>query len=169
MSDSGNGTPSGSDLLGIYLNDHLGGATGGRDLARRTAKAHRGTPAGGPLERVAAEIAEDRCALLGIMGELGVAVRRYKVVAGWAAEKAARIKLNGRVLRRLPLSSVLELESLRLGIEGKAAGWMALRQVAGDDARLDAAALDRLLDRARAQADTVEELRRLAVADAFGG
>jgi hypothetical protein len=29
---------SGHDLLGIYLNDHLAGATGGTELARRVAR-----------------------------------------------------------------------------------------------------------------------------------
>jgi hypothetical protein len=31
---------SGHDLLGIYLNDHLAGATGGLELARRMAASH---------------------------------------------------------------------------------------------------------------------------------
>lgn len=168
MTSSGKTDRDGPALLAIYLNDHLGGSTGGRELARRTARAHRGTPAGGPLQRLAAEIAEDRRALLGIMGALGVEVQRHKVAVGWAVEKAARLKLNGRLLRRSPLSSVVELESLRLGIEGKTSGWVTLRAVADHDPRLDAAALDRLLERARAQADTVEELRLQAADEAFG-
>lgn len=146
-------------LLGIYLNDHLGGATGGLELARRVARAHRGTPAGEPLAAVAAEIGEDRRTLLGIMDTLRVPVRRYKVALGWAAEKGARLKLNGRLVRRSPLSSLLELESLLIGIEGKAAGWRTLRRLTDAEPRLDPALLDRLHERARRQADTVEELR----------
>jgi len=38
---------SGHDLLGIYLNDHLAGATGGAELARRVAGSMRGHEAGG--------------------------------------------------------------------------------------------------------------------------
>jgi hypothetical protein len=124
-------------------------------------------PAGEPLARVAAEIAEDREALLRIMRALGVPVQRYKVVAGWVAEKAGRLKPNGRLLRRAPLSSLIELESLRIGIEGKAAGWRALGTVTAQESRLDAALLDRLLARAREQADTVEDLRLRAAAEAF--
>jgi hypothetical protein len=41
-------------------------------------------------------------------------------------EKAARLKLNGHLLARSPLSSLEELEMLRLGVEGKAAGWRTL-------------------------------------------
>ena len=154
-------------LLGIYLNDHLGGATGGVELARRTAKAHRDTPDGDVLSDLAAEIAEDRRALLDIMRTLDVPVRRYKVALGWAAEKAGRLKPNGRVVRRSPLSSVLELESLRMGIEGKEVGWRSLRVRAEQDRRLDADRLDGLIARARRQAETVEKLRVRAVAEAF--
>jgi len=167
MTISARDAPARSSPLAIYLNDHLGGSTAGLELARRTARAHRGTPAGEVLGRIVAEIAEDMEALLRIMRALGVPVQRYKMAVGWVSEKAARLKPNGRLLRRSPLSSVIELESLRIGIEGKAAGWRALRIVAARDARLDAAPLDRLLVRAGEQADTVEELRLRAAAEAF--
>ena len=64
------------------------------------------------------------------MAVLGLPVRHYKLSAAWAAEKAARLKLNGRLLSRSPLSSLEELEMLRLGVEGKAAGWRTLRALA---------------------------------------
>ncbi|HEY5356166.1 MAG TPA: hypothetical protein VIJ82_00465 [Streptosporangiaceae bacterium] len=53
---------------------------------------------------------------------LGIPVRTYKVYAGWLAEKAGRLKFNGRLRARSPLSNLVELELLRLGVEGKAAG-----------------------------------------------
>ena len=56
--------PAGTSLLGIYLNDHLAGATAGTELARRMARSHRGQEESGPLNRLAAEIAQDRSALL---------------------------------------------------------------------------------------------------------
>lgn len=155
------------DLLGVYLNDHLAGATGGLELARRTAGSHRGGEAGEALKRIADEIREDREALLAIMVKLGVPVRRYKVYAAWAAEKAGRLKLNGRLASPSPLSGLVELEMLRLGTEGKAAGWSTLRELADADARLDARRLDELIARARAQSRTLEELRVKAAAGAF--
>ena len=42
-----------SRLLAIYLNDHWAGATGGLELAKRTAGANEGTEYGPPLERLA--------------------------------------------------------------------------------------------------------------------
>jgi hypothetical protein len=156
------------ELLGIYLNDHLAGAAAGVDLARRLADSHRDKPSGPVLQRIAREVLEDRLALLKIMAELHVPVRRYKVLGAWVLEKVGRLKPNGHLLRRSALSSVLELEAMRLGIEGKGAGWRALRVLADRDDRLDPDALDRLFDRATAQASTVEELRIQAVAEALG-
>ena len=123
--------------LAIYLNDHLAGATAGAELARRMARSHRGQEESGPLNRIAAEIVQDRSALLAIMDSLGITVRGYKVGAAWVGEKAGRIKFNGRLFTRSPLSDLEELELLRLG----------------------AGRLDELIDRARRQADELEELR----------
>ncbi|WP_078946623.1 hypothetical protein [Streptomyces sp. NRRL B-3648] len=154
-------SPGGTDrkLLGVYLNDHLAGATAGSRRVGHLARVSRGTALGRALDGVAAEIAEDRAALLKIMRDLDVPVRPCKVWAGWAAEKAGRLKGNGRLVRRSPLSTVLELEALRLAVAGKAAGWTTLRRLAPADERLDPVLLDTLLDRAEHQRDTVEEWR----------
>jgi hypothetical protein len=89
-------------------------------LAARPELAHRMTvwyPIPGQqatLERLAADITLDRQALLDLMTVLDVPVRRYKVGVAWAAEKAARLKLNGSLLSRSPLSNLEEPEMLRL-------------------------------------------------------
>jgi hypothetical protein len=145
-------------MLGIYLNDHLAGATAGTELAHRTARSH-GDGKDGTLRRLAAEISQDRAALLDIMAALGIKVRRYKVGAAWVGEKAGRLKFNGRLFARSPLSDLEELEMLRLGVEGKAAGWRTLRTLADTDTRLDPGRLDELISRARRQADLLEDLR----------
>jgi hypothetical protein len=146
-------------MLGIYLNDHLAGATAGIELAHRTARSHGDGQDGGTLRRLAAEIAQDRAALLDIMAALGIKVRRYKVGAAWIGEKAGRLKFNGRLFARSPLSNLEELEMLRLGVEGKAAGWRTLRTLADTDTHLDPGRLDELISRARRQADLLEDLR----------
>ncbi len=158
---------SGHALLGIYLNDHLAGATGGLELARRVAASHPG-PAAGTLQRLVAEVAQDRAALEDIMAALSIPVRGYKVYAAWIGEKAARLKLNGYLLTRSPLSSLEELEMLRLGVEGKAAGWRTLRVLAETDKRLDPGRLDELISRARRQADLLEEFRVRAAGHVIG-
>lgn len=155
-------------LLGIYLNDHLAGATGGVELLRRAAGAYRGSPRGATLRRLVTEVETDRAALRDMMAALGIPVRHYKSVLAWLVEKAGRVKLNGRLLRRSPLSSVVELEAARLAVQGKAAGWRTLRTLADSDGRLDPARLNELLTRARRQADTLEELQTRAVAEVLG-
>ena len=138
-------------------------------MARRVARAEREWSGGPALNAIAEEIEEDRASLIELMGVLGVPVRRYKTAAAWAAEKVSRLKLNGRLLRRSPLSRVLELEMLRLGVTGKAAGWRTLRAKAEQDTRLDPGRLDELLNRARRQSQQLERLRVRAAAEAFRG
>jgi len=154
-------------LLGVYLNDHLAGATGGIELLRRMVGADGGSPLGAALQPLETEIVADRVALLDMMTALGVPVRRYKCFLAWTAERAGRLKFNGHLLRRSPLSSLVELEVLRLGVLGKAAGWRTLRALADHDGRLDAERLDGLLARAGQQADTLEELRVRTAAEVF--
>jgi hypothetical protein len=151
---------AGHQLVGVYLNDHLAGATAGIELVRRMASsAEPGSEAAAVLNRLKAEIAADRNALIEIMTTLGIQVRGYKVFAAWAGEKAARLKFNGRLLSRSPLSSLEETEVLRLGVDGKAAGWRTLRLLAERDSRLDAQRLDELIARAGRQSGELETLR----------
>jgi hypothetical protein len=155
-------------LLAIYLNDHLAGATGGTELARRAAAWYPVPGQRAALERLAADIAQDRQTLLDLMTALGIPARRYKVGVAWAAEKAARLKLNGSLVSRSPLSNLEELEMMRLGVEGKAAGWRTLRELAKADDRLQPGTLDELITRAREQAGLLEELRVQAAAQLIG-
>ncbi|TDC52148.1 hypothetical protein E1212_09920 [Jiangella ureilytica] len=155
-------------LLGIYLNDHLAGSTAGVRLVRRLARGLRGTPLKEPLAGLAQEIAADHADLLAIMAELNVPVRRYKIYTAAAAELAGRLKLNGHLLTRSPLSTVVELEMLRLGIEGKASGWRTLRAVGAARGRPDPERVDHLIDRATSQSALLETLRIRAAARVFG-
>ncbi|MFJ7589367.1 hypothetical protein ACIQZO_18705 [Streptomyces sp. NPDC097617] len=150
--------PRAQRLLAIYLNDHLAGAGSGVSLIRRMARAHRGTPAGPPLAELAEQIAEDRESLREIMTAFDVPAQWHRVVVGRLAEKAGRVKLNGRLVSRSPLSDVLELEAMRIGVEGKASLWQSLGILADTADHLDRAAIDRLLSRARHQAAVLEGL-----------
>jgi hypothetical protein len=156
-----------SELLPIYLNDHLAGSTAGLELARRALRSNSQNDYGPPLARLAAEIEEDRKTLLSIMASLGVGTDRAKQVAAWLAEKAGRLKLNGRLLGYSPLSRLMELEILELGVTGKLALWRALHLLAVHEPRLDRGELERLIGRAEGQVGEIETLRERAVGDAF--
>jgi hypothetical protein len=122
---------------------------------------------GPALAALAGEIESDRRSLQSIMGALQIGTDRAKLVAGWAAEKVGRLKLNGRLLSYSPLSRLTELDVLMLGVTGKLALWRALEVLALQDSRLDRTDLERLMDRAVGQLQEIETLRERAVADAF--
>ena len=154
-------------LLAIYLNDHLAGSTAGRALVNRAAASNRRTAYGPFLDELAREIAEDRDALLGIMGALNVRVDPIKVAAGWSAEKLGRLKLNGRLRGYSPLSRVVELEALALGVRGKLAGWHTLETLQDERPIPASPPLAELVARAERQLEALESHRRRAVAEAL--
>jgi hypothetical protein len=152
--------------LPIYLNDHYAGSTMGLELAKRAAGNNRGDAAFGPaLARLAGEIGEDRDALLRLMGRLGVEEDRIKATLAWAAEKAARLKLNGELLRYSPLSRLVEIEGLITGVSGKLSLWRVLLDVQHE--QLDAAEIGGLAERAEDQLARLYELRGAAARAAF--
>src|ERR671921_137705 len=85
------------DYLGTYLNDHLAGATVGRELSKRAAGENRGTPLGSFLEKLHEEIAEDRQTLLDVMDALDVGEDHLKTIAARVGERIGRLKPNGNL------------------------------------------------------------------------
>jgi hypothetical protein len=154
-----------SALLRTYLQDHHAGATVGVELAQRAAGSNEGTEYGEPLARLAGEIAEDRETLEQVMERLGMKPHRIKDAGAWAAEKLGRLKPNNRLLGYSPLSRVIELEGLVIGVTGKLALWEALRDSIGDG--LDGIDFAALGARAQGQRAELEQLRRRAAAEAF--
>lgn len=153
---------SASKYLATYLNDHYAGATGGLALARRAASENEGSELGAFLTELADEIEADRATLAEIMGALGVGTDRTKVIAARVFERVGRLKPNAQLRGYSPLSPLVELEVLGLGIRGKLALWRALGEVAGTPP-LDAEQLAELAARAERQVADVEA-RRLEVA-----
>ena len=142
-------------MVRIYLQDHHAASTGGVALARRAL---------GPSHPLTGQIARDRAALERVMRHLGVTPSSLKVGTVRVAEVVGRLKLNGRIFERSPLSSVVELETLVVGVRGKEALWTALQRagITVEDVDLEA-----LIESARAQGAELEALRLSAVARAF--
>jgi hypothetical protein len=157
-----------TDQLAIYLQDHVAGARAGVELARRARDAHEGTELGDFLVKLAEDIDDDRKALESIMRRLDVAKQPLKVAAAWTAEKAGRLKPNGRLLSRAPLSTVVELEGLIVGVTGKRELWRSLAQIAPDQPRLDEAEIAELEARAQNQLRGLTRHHKKAAAWAFG-
>jgi hypothetical protein len=143
--------------LAIYLNDHLAGSTTAVELLRRAVEEYEGTPLGEFFAALRKEILQDRDELKSIMAANGIEEESYKVAAAWLAEKVTRLKFNGALVRRSPLTPVVELETLAFGIRGKELLWRALREIAPDEATANR--LDELIARAQRQQDDVERHR----------
>lgn len=159
--------PARAQLLAVYLNDHLTGATGGDELARRLRNSFRDAPGEQTMAQIADEIAEDRATLLTLMRRLDVKVNRINPLLGWLGEKLGRIKFNGQLLRRSPLSTLIELEAMRLGVEGKAAAWRTLHSICDHETALHPNEMQQLIDRAERQITELESLRKSAAAAIF--
>lgn len=153
--------------LAIYLNDHLAGSVAGIELAKRASGNNEGTPVGEFLAQLVIDIDEDRAALEAIMDELGVRKDLLKDAAAWVAEKVGRLKLNGKIIGYSPLSHLVELEGLALGVEGKLSLWRALQEIQGEYPALANVDLDRLAERAATQREGLERFRRDAAATAL--
>ena len=142
-------------LLAIYLNDHLAGATLGAELTRRSLRSNAGTTLGLFLEELLVELLDDREALETVMERLEIRKGRVKPTLAVVAERLGRLKLNGQVSGYSPLSRVLELEGLTIGIQGKLSLWRNLRATGVGD-RVSDVDLDRLAARAESQLRRVE-------------
>jgi hypothetical protein len=155
-----------TELLAIYLNDHLAGATAGVELARRLRGSNRGDAEFGPtLAQICAEVEADRETLKDTMERLEIRRGCLKPAAAWAGEKLGRLKLNGQLRGYSPLSRLVELELLSIGIVGKAQMWRALDGTLGES--VDKTDFGQLAERADRQRAKVEELHRIAAARSF--
>lgn len=153
-------------LLAIYLNDHLAGSALGIELVRRLRSSNEGEPEfAGPLARVHSEIEEDRDILVRLMDHLGVTRGKLKPALAKVAERLGRLKLNGQLRGYSPLSRVVELEGLTIGITGRLQLWTALEQSFG--ATLEGFDFGHLARRAADQRDGVEELQLAAARRTF--
>jgi hypothetical protein len=156
-----------NELLGVYLNDHLAGSAAGIELAGKLRDNHQGTELGDLMAALHRDISQDRDALEELMRHLEVERHPVKEAAGWMLEKLSRLRLNPALTGGAELTRLLETEALSLGIEGKLAMWLALKEVAAADARLAGTDFDRLIERARGQRRSLEPHRLAAAVESF--
>jgi hypothetical protein len=155
-------------MLGIYLNDHLAGSVVGENLAKRIARQNEDNEYGRGVAQIAREIEEDRVTLGEVMERAGVKRKQVRLAFARVTELGTRLKPNGRLVGYSPLSRVLELEGLTMGISGKLELWRSLEALNGgaDIGGMDFGAL---AARAEDQRDRVEDLRLRAAREALGG
>ena len=103
------------------------------------------------------------------MERMGTSKNPVKQATTWVAEKASRRKFSGMTSGEPEVGNFMALETLTLGVEGKASLWRALTAVADRYEQLRATDLSGLLARAEAQRDTLEAERIAAAGRAFKG
>jgi len=144
--------------LHTYLNNHLAGGSGAIEMAEHCRSANSGEPLAQFLGDLVVEIQADHQTLQDLMDSLDAAQNRVKQVTARVGEKVSRIKMGSG-----DLGNLLTLETLSLGIEGKAGMWKSLKEVRDEYPGLGSVDLDSLIKRAAEQRGAVERWR-LAVA-----
>jgi hypothetical protein len=162
-------TPPADDLLAIHVRDHLAAAVGGVALARRAVGTARTSAHAELLARLAEEIQDDLAALRRCADALGVPRSRARELAALAAERLGRLKLNGQLRGSSPLSPVIELQGLLLGVTGKASCWRVLALSGVEHLLPDDIDLGALEARALGQRRELEQLHREVATRAVGG
>ncbi|AJR17994.1 hypothetical protein KR76_00980 [Pimelobacter simplex] len=144
-------------MLHGYLQHHWVGSTGGVSLFHRVARTHPDPLVAATVGEIAGEVAAERETLRTIMSIVGVTPSRLGALTARTGELLGRLKPNGHLLTRSPLTDVVEVEALRIAVSGKHAGWQLLRSVADADPRLDPVLLDDLVQLAESQLDRLEQ------------
>lgn len=148
-----------NEQLATYLNDHLGGANAGVEMARELQKDVEGERDADLLGRLAEEIEEDVETLRALLEIIGITRNPVKQAAGWLAEKVQRVTVGEVVTGSAHLTRLLKVESLSLGVEGKLGLWLALMEVTAANPQLAGIDLPRLVERARDQRRRLETVR----------
>ena len=145
-----------ASMLEIYLQNHEAAAQAGHDLARRAAAGQRHKPYAAQLRTLAADVGQDRDRLRAIIAGAGLRPAPLLGLALRLGERVGRLKPNGRILRRSPLSDLFEVEALLDAVHAKRAGWQALAAAA--PATGDPDEIADLLHRADAQIAVLQGL-----------
>lgn len=153
-------------LFGVYLSDHFTGATVGLERMERMTRGYRDTPFHAELAEATEQLRGERELYRDLLHRLAVPRRTHRQVAAWLGEKVGRLKLNGRVVERSPLSAVLEAELMRSAVVGKISGWWTLREYA-DEIGLDATQFGELIDQGHRQLEMLERFHAYTRERAF--
>jgi hypothetical protein len=153
--------------LALYLQGHYAASEAAVRSVRQQAAQRSGDDLGALLTRLGREIAEDQATLEDVMARVDVTPSAVRaggaVVTATLGRWILRVQMPGE-----PQARLAGLESLSLGIEGKASLWRALREIAANDPRLTGLDFDALAKRAESQREQLEPHRLDAARRAAG-
>lgn len=154
------------DALGHYLRIHLTGAASGIALFGR-GEAHRDEEARTVLAQIRRELVAERRRLLWIADLTGSSPAPLATVVAAVGERLSRLKPNGNPLVRGPLDDLIDLETMRIALSGKIAGWESLLTASDTVDALPAREIQELLDQALRQLEQVSALHVAAAGRAL--
>lgn len=148
-------------LVELYLSDHLTGATAGANRIARMAADFVDTPVYAQLGELADQIRAERDFLEQLINDLGLQRKPYRQAVAWVGERVGRLKNNGLIVERSPMTMLLETELMRGAIAAKLGGWQSLREHAGV-LGLDEEVFDELIEAASQQLGRLDEVHAYA-------
>lgn len=154
------------DLFELYLSDHLTGSTGGVNRSRRMADDYIDTPVFAQLGELAEQLAAERAFLQQLIHELGFSQKPYRQAVAWAGERIGRLKGNGHVATRSPMTLLLESDLMRGAVHSKIGVWETLRDYA-PDLGIESGIFEQLIHTAKHQLDLLDQVHAYARANAF--
>jgi hypothetical protein len=154
-------------LLTTYLNDHLAGSVAAVELVEHLVQLTKGTQRERFFLTLGREIQEDQETLRLLLQEMGGKESRARKAAAWLTEKLGKVKLRLDDKGEGHLRLLEALETLALGIQGKAALWRGLEAIADQMTALRSLDLPHLQGRANDQFQRVEAQRLQVVRAAF--
>lgn len=158
-STSSSSAPVANRWLTRYLQDHYVASRGELELFERSAGSLQDPHSREEVSALTREATEDRAALLAVMDALDVPEAPVQEQVAVVGERLGRLKPNGTLVRRSPLSDLVELEGLTVAVRAKRAAWTSLRAVAPAVEALNPYHLEQLIDRADDQEARLEQLR----------
>ncbi len=145
--------------LTIYLRNHDAAAQAGMALFRRAERNQRERPYAAELTALRADVEQDARALRSVLETEGVQPDLPQSLLLQLGERVGRLKPNGSLLRRAPLSDLIEVEAMFDIVRAKAAGWQALSTLPAPKWR-DQVDPEHYYRRAMDQADRLSTIHR---------
>jgi hypothetical protein len=143
--------------LSTYLSDHLAGSVAALELLDYLIQVRAGTAFAHTLSAVRTDVEQDQRVLEGLLRDVGAKPSRAREAVAWVTEKLERAKLRLDDPGSGEFRDFEAIETLALGIQGKASLWRALE--ASNLPELGSLDCSALQQRALDQFQRIEALR----------
>lgn len=150
------------DSLGRYIRTHLAGSNAGIRLFGRSGRNQFDPDIGAVVLEIAEQLVEERDYLQVLADLVGPGENLILSTGAAVGEKVGRLKPNGSLLRRTAMTDLVELETMRVAVSGKLAGWESLLAIVDDQAVLEREDVERFRDQAIVQLNRLGDVHAIA-------